>query len=275
MKKVGISFLLLASLAFYTGCPKRGSTDENTNTETPAATPLPEFTDPQTAFDEGNKLFDDNKIDLAIAAYEQAVKLNPDFADAYFKLGISYQIREKESEKAALDDANVMPTPESTKEKIRTKDSEKAFEKAVAAYKKIIDDDSKNAGAHYNLGRSYEKLNEDKDALKELREAVELEPENSDYQTELGKILIKLAQYYEAVRVLKKALELDESNLLAEELLEKAESGSARMSYAEREAQKLRDQLNSNVRPGNTATNTPNANLPANTPPKPSNTKKP
>jgi tetratricopeptide (TPR) repeat protein len=271
MKKVGISFLLLAALTFCFGCSKRGA-EENTNIETPAATPLPEFTDAQVAFDEGNKLFDDNKIDLAIAAYEQAVKLNPDFADAYFKLGISYQIRERENEKAALDDANVEPTPESSKEKVRTKDSEKAFEKAVAAYKKLIDDDSKNAGAHYNLGRSYEKLNEDKDALKELREAVELEPENSDYQTELGKILIKLAQYYEAVRVLKKALELDESNLLAEELLDKAEAGSARMSYAEREAQKLRDQLNSNVRPSNTAANTPNSNLPANTP-KPSNTK--
>lgn len=235
---------------------------------------MPTFTDAETAFAEGNKLFDDNKIDMAIEAYEQAVKLNPAFAEAYFKLGISYQIREKENEIAALDDTNLSPTPANTKQKIRTKDSEKAFEKAVAEYKKIIEDNPKDDVAHFNLGRSYDKLNEDKDALKAFREAVELQPDNSEYQTELGKILIKLAQYYEAVRVLKKALELDESNLLAEELLDKAEAGSARMSYAEREAQKLRDKANSNVfiniNPANTAPT--NANLPVNTV-KPSNTK--
>jgi superkiller protein 3 len=270
MKK-GIAFLFLfAVLFFQTACSKRSS-DQETNSEAPAATPLPVFTDAETAFAEGNKLFDDNKIDLAIDAYEQAVKLNPEFAEAYFKLGISYQIREKENEKAALDDANVEPTPEGSKEKVRTKASEKAFEKAVAAYKKLIENDPKNADAHFNLGRSYDKLNEDKDALKELREAVELKPDSSEYQTELGKILIKLAQYYEAVRVLKKALELDESNLLAEELLDKAESGSQRMSYAEREAQRLRDKANTNSTNTNSA-NTSNANLPVNTA-KPANTK--
>lgn len=237
------------------------------------ATPLPAFTDAEAAFAEGNKLFDDNKIDLAIGAYEQAVKLNPAFAEAYFKLGVSYQIREKENEIAALDDTNVMPTPEGSKEKIRTKDSEKAFEKAVAEYKKVIENNPKDDVAYFNLGRSYDKLNEDKDALKAFREAVELEPDNSDYQTELGKILIKLAQYYEAVRVLKKALELDESNLLAEELLDKAESGSSRMSYSEREAQKLRDKANTNILTNaNSANTVPNSNLPKNTA-KPSNTK--
>lgn len=271
MKK-GIAFLfLIAVLFFQIDCAKSNS-DQETNSETAAATPLPVFTDAETAFAEGNKLFDDNKIDLAIEAYEQAVKLNPEFAEAYFKLGISYQIREKENEKAALDEY-VEPTPESGKAKVRTKDSEKAFEKAVAAYKKIIENNPKDDAAHFNLGRSYDKLNEDKDALKALREAVELKPESSEYQTELGKILIKLAQYYEAVRVLKKALELDESNLLAEELLDKAEAGSQRMSYAEREAQKLRDKTsNANTLANANSANTSNSNLPVNTA-KPSNTK--
>jgi len=271
MKKVFI-VLFLASLLFFSANCSKNNPDQTANSDAPA-TPLQGFTDAETAFAEGNKFFDDNKIDQAIEAYEQAVKLNPDFAEAYFKLGISYQIREKENEKAALDDANVMPTPEGSKEKIRTKDSEKAFEKAVAAYKKILENNPKDDAAIFNLGRSYDKLNEDKEALKAFREAVELQPDNSDYQTELGKILIKLAQYYEAVRVLKKALELDETNLLAEELLDKAEAGSSRMSYSEREAQKLRDKANSNILTNANLANTPpNTNLPANTR-KPSNTK--
>ncbi len=271
MKKASILLIFGAILVFQINCSKSDS-NQNTNSETTTATPLPVFTDAETAFAEGNKLFDDNKIDLAIEAFEQAVKLNPEFAEAYFKLGVSYQIREKENEKAALDE-DAEPTPQDDKkEKVRTKQSEKAFQKAVDAYKKLIEINSKDDVAHFNLGRSYEKLNDDKDALKSLREAVDLEPESSEYQTELGKILIKLAQYYEAVRVLKKALELDEANLLAEELLDKAESGSSRMSYAEREAQKHKEKTNSNASANATPANSKTPNLPSNSI-KPSNTK--
>ena len=78
-------------------------TTEN-NSAIPAAqdTPLPEFTDAETAFAEGNKLFDTNKIEKAIEAYKQAINLNPDLGEAYFKLGISYSLLEKEKETKRL-----------------------------------------------------------------------------------------------------------------------------------------------------------------------------
>lgn len=271
MKKSLGFLLLIAFLVFQVNCSKSDS-NQNVNSPTAESTPMPVFTDAETAFAEGNKLFDDNKIDQAIDAYNQAIKLNPEFAEAYFKLGISHQILEKVSETAAFEE-DTEPTPKSGKEIVRTKDSEKAFESAVKEYKKILEKNPKDDAAHFNLGRSYDKLNEDKDALKALREAVELKPDSSEYRTELGKILIKLAQFYEAVRVLKKALELDESNLLAEELLEKAEAGSSRMSYAEREIQKQQSNQNrTNLSESPTPSNSSNANLPANTR-RPSNTK--
>ena len=40
------------------------------------------------------KLFDDGKTEMAIEAFNQAVKLNPDLAEAYFKLGIAYALVE-------------------------------------------------------------------------------------------------------------------------------------------------------------------------------------
>ena len=229
-----------------------GNTNQaNLNADAPAAntnsnpqaesTPLPEFTDAETAYAEGDKLFDANKTELAIEAYNQAVKLNPDFADAWFKLGISYALVEKLNEIESLNEENVeeatpTPTPaRKSKDKkaqvVRTKDSEKAFEKAVAAYKKILDKDKENDAAYYNLGRSYNKLDEDEDAAKALKEAVKLKPEEPLYQTEYGAILVKLAQYDEAVRALKKALELDPENSEAAELLEKAEAGKKRINF--------------------------------------------
>jgi tetratricopeptide (TPR) repeat protein len=264
MKKGFTGLFLTALLFIQLNCSKTDS-NQNINAQTPAAntevseatptpsvTPLPVFTDADTAFAEGNKFFDANDIERAIEAYKQAVDLNPDFGEAYFQLGISYAIREKAEEmtpanEPIIEEEEATPTPAPKKSKnkkeeaVRTKKSEKAFENAVKVYKKFLVKNPKDAAAHYFIGRSYDKLDEDTDALKSLREAVKINPDNSDYQTELGKILMKLAQYDEAVRVLKKALELDANNLLAEELLEKAEDGRRRIEFAKKEIQKQDD----------------------------------
>ena len=255
MRKIFIVSFFVSCAVLQFGC---GNSTENTNqissnSATPAvnansapttaqSTPLPDFPDADTAYAEGNKLFDANKTEMAVEAYNQAVAKNPDFADAWFKLGVSYALIEKQNEIDALNQENPEETPTPTPSRksrnnkkeapvVRTKDSEKAFEKAVAAYKKIIAKNKEDDAAYYNLGRSYNKLDEDEDAAKALKEAVKLKPEEALYQTEYGAILIKLAQYDEAVRALKKALEIDPENSEAAELLEKAEAGKKRISF--------------------------------------------
>jgi tetratricopeptide (TPR) repeat protein len=208
------------------------TTDSNTNT---TADTLPEFSDAATALAEGNKYFDINKTELAIAAYKKAVELDPDLGEAWFKLGVAHSLIEREKELESVNDqTEYTPTPTpSKKEKdvVRTKDSEKAFEKAVKAYRKQLSANPKDDVAHFNLGRTLEKLDEDEDALKSMKEAVKLKPESTEYQTGLGSILIKLAQYDEAVRALKKAIEIDPENSQADELLAKAEAGKRRISF--------------------------------------------
>ena len=252
MKKVFISIFLTAFAFLLFDCSDNAANNSNqpivsatpaptaeisqTNADVkPSETPLPEFTDADTAFAEGNKLFDANENEKAIEAYKQTVKLNPDFAEAYFKMGIVYSLLENEQETSENPDAT--PTPKQAKTKKGKKDappptkSNKAFENAVKAYKKILAKNPKDDAAHFNLGRSYNKLNDDKEAEKSLRQAVKLKPDDSEYQTELGAILIKLAQYDEAVSALKKAVKLDESNLHAEDMLEDAQAGKKRVDY--------------------------------------------
>lgn len=253
MRKNFNILFLAGSILLQTGCgggsDNANQANSNAASPTPAAntnanvqtqvTPLPQFTDADTAFAEGNKLFDANKTELAVEAYNQAVKLNPDFAEAWFKLGVSYSQIEKQNEIESInEEVTETPTPtpkkssKNSKEKIiRTKDSEKAFEKAVAAYKKIIAKNKEDDVSLYNLGRAYNKLDEDEDAEKVLRQAVKLKPEDTVYQTEFGAILIKLARYDEAVKALKKALEIDADNSEAAELLEKAEAGKKRVNF--------------------------------------------
>ena len=249
----------------------------NANTAVAAETPLPQFTDANLALAEGVKLLDSNSTEKAIDAFSQAIKLNPDLAEAHFRLGIAYGLIEVE--KAKETESDTMPTPSPTPirkgktlEPAKT-DYEKSFENAVKSYKKFLIKNPKDDVAHYNLGRAYNKLNDDKEALKSLQQAVKLKPEDTEYQTELGAIYIKLAQYDEAVRALKKALEIDNSNLEAESLLEKAEAGKKRVDFGIKP--KVPTQNNQSTarpatsRPSGTTKPAPNAPPPPPTVPKP------
>jgi tetratricopeptide (TPR) repeat protein len=196
-------------------------------------TPLPVFTDANEALVEGDKLFDKSDNEKAIEVYRQAVKLNPDFAEAYFKLGMAYSQLEIEQKNAGVvTEPEPTPTAKKGKKDVpKLSDADKAFENAVKTYKKILDKNPKDDAAHFNLGRAYNKLNQDTDAQKALRQAVKLKPEDGQYQTEFGAILIKLAQYDEAVIALKKAVEIDADNLQSQELLEKAVAGKKRINF--------------------------------------------
>ncbi|MDQ3712615.1 MAG: tetratricopeptide repeat protein [Acidobacteriota bacterium] len=255
MKKVFIFLFLTALVFLQTNCTTN-TTAENSNqtnanlelaatAETnqantnvkPAETPLPTFTNADEALAEGKNLLDALETEKAVEALFQAVKLNPDLAEAHFNLGIAYSLIEKEEEETAITQVEATPTPKPTRKgrknapPVRTTNSEKAFDNAVKAYKKILAKNKQDDAAHFNLGRAYNKLNEDQDAMKALREAVKLKPDDAEYQIEYGVILMKLAQYEEAVAALKKAVSLDDSNLQAQELLEKAEAGRRRIDF--------------------------------------------
>jgi tetratricopeptide (TPR) repeat protein len=216
------------------------NTGTNQNTEkTLADEPVPKFTDAAEALKKGEEYLDKNETEKAIDALKQAVELEPDLADAHFRLGIAYALEETEEE-AEIDpteEAEPTPAKKSKKtEKEKKKNSEIAFDNAVKSYKKYIAKNPKDAQAHYNLGRAYNKLGSDydDDARKALEKSVKLDEENSLYRTELGSILIELAQYPEAIKQLKKAIELDEDNLQAEDLLEIAEAGKKRTEHKDK-----------------------------------------
>lgn len=253
-------FLLLVCA----GCSGTGS-DANQNANTDAS--VGEYTDANLALADGTRFLDTGEIDKAIDVLNQAVKLNPDLAEAWFKLGIAYALSEKRDDMLEKADPEAPVT-----ETKRTKtNSEKAFEKAVAAYKKIIEANEADDAAYFNLGRAYNKLNDDQDAAKALKQAVKLKPDDTEYQTELGAILIKLAQYHEAIPPLKKALELDPENIRAQELLEDAQAGRQRVNYSATPKDDKKANTNSNS--NTNTTSPPDDKLPSPTPG--SNTAKP
>lgn len=219
--KAFLSVILLSILVFA-GCSGEPSNTEVANVAVEQSpSPTPQYADAATAMAEGTRLFDENDLEGSIAAFEAAVNMQSDLAEGYFKLGVAYALLERQQLQSGT-------APPDNGKKPR---SERYFEKAVEAYKKIIKAEPENDAALFNLGRSYGKILKDEEAEKELQKAVKLRPNDSEYQMELGATLIRLAKYNEAVKALKKAIEIEPSSERLAELLEEAEAGVKRVNF--------------------------------------------
>jgi tetratricopeptide (TPR) repeat protein len=155
--------------------------------------------------DEGKEFYRTDQDEKAVEAFQKAIKLDPELAEAYFRLGLAYDAIGKEQE------------------------AEDAYKKAVEKYKKYLEANSKDAEAHYNLGQAYAGLHLYSEAVKEYRQATHLKDDDADMFYDLGTALSRLAQYDEAAAAFSKSLELDPENYRAEDALEEAREGIQRI----------------------------------------------
>jgi tetratricopeptide (TPR) repeat protein len=180
--------------------------------------------DARALFERGVEAYRHDRDREAVEVFRQAVELDPDFAEAHYRLGLALHAAGQPEEEA-----------------------EKAYEEAVKAYEKMTKRDEKDAEAFYFLGLCYEKLGRYDDAVKALKVAVKNSAvENDDKYFELAFAQYKLAQYDESVRALNKALEINPDNFPAQELLEQAKSGVARVEEFRKRQEQLRKQPNTN-----------------------------
>ena len=235
-------YTLLVSALLAVGCSKK-QTGQGSNSTAPADGAAQQQGAPQTgdareAFDRGMEAYRNNRDEEAVEEFRRAVEADPDFAEAYYRLGLAYNVTKQ------------------------TDEAEKAFRDATKAYEKITKRDEKNSDAFYFLGLCYEKLGEYDDAVKALREAVKTSPsENDDKYYELGFANFKIAQYDEAVRALRKALEVNPDNYPAQDLLEKSKAGAERID----DFRKHQEQMRKQQEPKNSNSNNSNSNAAANT----------
>ena len=184
--------------------------------------------DARALLERGLEAYRNDRDEEAIESFRKAVELEPDFAEAHYRLGLAYN---------------------ATKQK---EEADKAFEQAVKAYEKITKHEPKNSDAYYFLGLCYEKLGKYDDAVKALKEAVKNSPqENDDKYFELAAAHFKIAQYDDSVRALRKTLEINPDHYPAQELMEQAKSGAKRIEeFRKRQEQLLRKQQGANANSG-------------------------
>ncbi len=267
IKTIFVYTVALSLIAFSIACSRNGADEQGglaANSDTGAEVSAASITDANIALAEGSRLLDENQTERAIEFLEHAVTLDPDLAEAHFKLGIAYALLEMQYEQEGV----VTESSPSNANAPRKTRSVGSFERAVKAYEKWIDTHPEDDSAYYYLGRTYSKLMKDEEAEKAFKQAVKLKSEDTEYQTELGAILVKLAKYHEAIPPLKKAIELDPENVRAEELLEDAQAGRQRIDYVSKPDANANKQASKTANSNIAADTNSNSSLPS----RPSNT---
>ena len=146
-----------------------------------------------------------DKDSEAVLAFQEAVRLDPNLAEAHFRLGLGYESLGKREE------------------------AESQYKKAVEAYKKYLEENREDPEAHYALGQTYANLGQYSEAIREYREATKLKTDDPDIYYDLGVAHTKLAQYDAAATAFSKSLEIDPNYYRAQDALDEAKEGMKRI----------------------------------------------
>jgi tetratricopeptide (TPR) repeat protein len=224
--RFSLTFAAALLLIFGGACRRRAnSNNSNSNSLTSASNPEEAKRNAQALVDQAKELYKNDEINRSAQVLEQAVKLDPNNAEAHLRLGMSY---------AALD---------------RKPESDDEYKKAIDLFKKRVEADPKDASAFFYLGEGYNFLHRDEDAARNYREATQLNEKDEEAWYQLGTVWIKLARYSEAVGAFQKALELDANDYRATDGLEEAKEGAQRIREGKKHNEELlkKQQENANA----------------------------
>ena len=192
---------------FATGCKRSGQQSTNNSAgSAQVSNSLPEDrTRARAQLDKGKELYHNDQDAEAVLVFQEAVRLDPDLAEAHFRLALGYESLGKREE------------------------AEAEYKKAVGAYKKYFEEHEDDAEAHYALGQVYANLGQFSEAIREYRAATKLKEDDPDMFYDLGVAYTKLAQYDAAAAAFSKSLEIDPEYYRAQDGLDEAKEGIKRI----------------------------------------------
>lgn len=194
-------------MVLATGCKRSGQQSTDNSAGPPqVSNNLPEDrTRARAQLDKGKELFRNDQDAEAVLAFLEAVRLDPDLAEAHFRLALGYESLGKREE------------------------AEAEYKKAVETYKKYFKENDDDAEAHYALGQTYANLGQYSEAIREYRAATKLKDDDPDIYYDLGLAHTKLAQYDAAAAAFSKSLEIDPDYYRAQDGLDEAKEGIKRI----------------------------------------------
>ncbi len=163
-------------------------------------------------FHQAQGLEQSGHVEEAIQAYQKAILLDPDYAEARQRLGLAYanlnrypEALQEFKEVVRLQPQSAMAQGNLGAAYLKMGDfpeARGAFQKAV----RLRPDDPEN---HYRLGLALGKMKRDREALAEFAQAVKLQPDMARAHRDLGLAYLNLGRLEEGGKALKEAAALD------------------------------------------------------------------
>jgi len=97
MKSLFSCAVVLLLVAAMIGCNCPNPSNANTNSNSNSSSASGQYSTAEQALDAGINYLETGETEKAIAAFNEAVALDPTLADAYFQLGITYALIESQN----------------------------------------------------------------------------------------------------------------------------------------------------------------------------------
>jgi tetratricopeptide (TPR) repeat protein len=165
----------------------------------------------QAHYLEGNKYREAKEYAKAIEAYQQAIRLKPDYAEAHYQIGWIYNDQEQSAKAISpLQEAiRLKPDyPAACYELGYAYSNLNQYANALAAYQQAIRLKPDYAEAHYRMGLSYVYLKQYANALAAFQQAIRLKPDYAEAHYQIGWIYNDQDQSANAISSLQEALRL-------------------------------------------------------------------
>jgi tetratricopeptide (TPR) repeat protein len=137
----------------------------------------------ETHFRLGSALLSqEGKLDDAIKEYKEGLRINPNHAEAHYKLGLAFmaQGRLDESLKEYKECLVVDPNHADAHNKLGlVYNIQSRLDGAVEEFQATLRINPNHANAHYNLGQAYLSQGKLDEAIKEYKEAIRIDPNNA------------------------------------------------------------------------------------------------
>jgi tetratricopeptide (TPR) repeat protein len=200
----------LARDNFGSALAKQGKLPEAIQQYNQALQLQPNFADAHS--DLGNALAAQGKLEAAIQQYEQAIRLKPDFADARNNLGLALAAEGKLGQAVEQYEQALQLKPDNANVQVSygaALAAQGKLDEAVQHYQQALQLDPDSAKACYNLGIVLAALGKLDEAIQSFERAIQLDPNYAKAHNNLGNALAKQGRLLDAVQHYEQALQIN------------------------------------------------------------------
>lgn len=174
-------------------------------------------------FNQGKALYSLERHQAAIAAFDQAIAINPTDADAWNEKGKAFYYSEQTTEALEAFDQALKLNPNhyyawvgrgiALRKLQRTAEEHTAYEKALSTNEALLQANPSDAQAWYGKGLVLTQLEQYEAALTALDKATDINADNAEVWNAKGYIFSRLKQYEDAIAAYDRALQINPNDL--------------------------------------------------------------